>query len=269
MVKRLPLFLPLILLVALLSACGLLREPEQASGTIEAIPLEITEQPAATPTAAATVEPVEEASAATAPSATGSGEGDVQEPTHTPESAQETAGIRIFQISQADSRVRFEIDEELRGEPKTVVGVTDQVAGEIALDFSDLSTAQIGVIQINARTLQTDSDRRDRAIQNEILDTGAYEFITFTPSAVNDLPNATGIGEEVAFTVDGDLTIRDVTQPATFDVVATAVSESEVRGTAVTTIDREAFGLRIPSVPMVANVEEEVELYIEFVARTG
>jgi len=80
------------------------------------------------------------------------------------------------------------------------------------------------------------------------------------------VPADVAAGEEISFTIEGVLTIRDVAQPARFDVVATAVSETEVRGTAVTTIDREAYGLHIPSVPMVANVEEEVELYIDFAA---
>ncbi len=261
MTKRLLMFFPLLLLPLLLTACGLLREPEQASGTIEAVPLGLTEGTTTVPETTVT-EPTADtlAESEAASSAPESGE---------EESEEEPTGVRIYQISQADSRVRFELDEELRGQPKTVVGTTDQVAGEIALDFSDLSTVQMGVIQINARTLQTDSDRRDRAIQNEILDTGAYEFVTFTPITINDLPDAAGIGEEVAFTIDGNLTIRDVTQPVTFDVVATAVSETDLRGTAVATISREAYGLRIPSVPLVANVEEEVKLTIDFVAHAG
>jgi len=270
MAKRLPIFLSLLVLAILLTACGLLREPEQASGTIEAIPLEITEQTATSPAGMATGETKDDTSAAPTPGEPGSGEGEAQEePNLTGEADDEPGGVRIYQISQAASQVRFEIDEELRGAPKTVVGVTDQVAGEIALDLSDLSTAQLGVIQINARTLRTDSDRRDRAIQNEILDTDVHEFVTFTPVAINGLPDAVGLGEEVSFTVDGELTIRDVTQPATFDIVATAVSENEVRGTAVTTISRESYGLRIPSVPMVPNVEEEVALYLNFVAHAG
>lgn len=121
----------------------------------------------------------------------------------------------------------------------------------------------------DARTLRTGSNRRDRAIHNEILDTGAYEFVTFTAGAINGLPAAAGMGEEVTFTIEGDLTIRDVTQAVMFNVVATAVSDTEIRGTAIATISREAYGLGIPSVPLVANVEEDVELFIDFVAHAG
>jgi polyisoprenoid-binding protein YceI len=165
--------------------------------------------------------------------------------------------------------VRFELDEDLRGERKTVVGVTDQVAGEIALDLNDLSTIQVGVIQINARTLATDSNLRNRAIQNEILDTGGFEFVTFAPNAVNGLPASIAIGEEVTFTIEGDLTIRDLTQPVVFEVVAQAVSADQLSGTASAVINRADFNLNIPSVPNVANVEEQVELYIDFLANAS
>lgn len=88
-------------------------------------------------------------------------------------------------------------------------------------------------------------------------------------TAVNDLPASTTIGEELTFTVAGDLTIRDVTQPVTFDVMATLISETQLAGTASTTISHTNFGLVIPQVRNVANVEEEVELYIDFVANAS
>jgi polyisoprenoid-binding protein YceI len=122
------------------------------------------------------------------------------------------------------------------------------------------------VLQINARTLVTDNSFRNRAINNQILDTGTYEFITFTPTAINGLPDSVNVGDTVTFTIVGDLTIRDITTEVTFDVEAAAVSDTQISGTASTLITREAYDLVIPSVPQVANVEEEVELYIDFVA---
>lgn len=148
----------------------------------------------------------------------------------------------------------------------TVVGTTDQVAGEFALDFADLSQTQVGILQINARALLTDNDFRNRAIQNEILRTGQYEFITFTPTAVSGLPASAAAGAEITFEIAGDLTIRNITKPALFSVTATAVSDNQITGTASAVVLRADFDLNIPSVPNVANVEEEVELYIEFSA---
>jgi polyisoprenoid-binding protein YceI len=228
--------LALVVIVGGFVAYSVLRTPE-ASSAIEAIPLEVADE--ATVNETATVD--------TAASS---------EPT-------------IYAISADTSQVRFELDEDLRGSRITVVGTTGQIAGELAFDFDDLSQTQIGAIQINARTLATDNNFRNRAIQNEILDTGSYEYITFTPTAINGLPGSASIGETITFTVDGDLTIRDVTMPATFTVEATAASDSQITGAASTIITRDAYGLTIPSVPSVANVEQEVELYIEFAANAG
>ena len=60
-----------------------------------------------------------------------------------------------------------------------------------------------------------------------------------------------------------------MTQEETFTVEATPLSETQLAGTATTIIARADYGLTIPSVPNVANVEEEVELYIDFLANAG
>ena len=184
-------------------------------------------------------------------------------------SSTDAAALRTYQISSTDSTVTFALDEELMGQPKTVVGTTNQVAGEIAVNLADLSTAQVGVIQINARGLTTDNNMRTRTMQNRILETGEFEFITFTPTLVNGLPASAGVGESVSFTISGDLTIRDITQPVVFNVTATVVSETQLSGTATAIVNRGDFDLQIPSVPNVANVEEEVELTIEFIANAS
>jgi polyisoprenoid-binding protein YceI len=291
MKKQILYLFTLSVMTVLLAACGLLQEPAAPSATLEAIPLEIA---TAVPTTAAlattetadapTAVPVEEAypaggaeaapTTAPADSAYPAGEAPtVAAPEASANSAYpapEAAGVRVFTISAGgESQVSFELDEDLRGARVTVVGTTDQVAGELALDLNDLSSAQVGVLQINARTLATDSNFRNRAIQNEILETGTYEFITFTPTAVTGLPASVGIGEEVTFTILGDLTIRDVTQPVTFNVTATAVSENQISGTATAVVSRATYNLNIPSVPDVANVEDEVQLTITFVANAS
>ena len=50
------------------------------------------------------------------------------------------------------------------------------------MDFAQPGSAKVGTILVNARSLATDNDFRNRAINNQILKTGAYEFITFTPT---------------------------------------------------------------------------------------
>lgn len=191
------------------------------------------------------------------------------EPTNAATSTTQVSGPAIFQISQGQSEVRFSIYEELAGEPQTVVGATSQVAGEVAVDLADLSKVQAGVIQINARTFVTDSERRNRAIRNFILQTDQYEFITSTPKQIIGLSGSAQPGQLFTFQIAGDLTIRDITQPVVFTLTVQGESAARLTGTATTVVTRSDYNLVIPSVPNVANVGEEVTLEIDFVAETA
>jgi polyisoprenoid-binding protein YceI len=176
------------------------------------------------------------------------------------------SGLTIFEIDSSQSQVRFIITEELRGQPKTVVGTTNEVAGELALDPNDLSLTQVGIIQVEARSLSTDSSQRNQAIRNRILNTDQYEFITFTPTGVTGLSGSGAPGQTYTFQIAGNLTIRDITQPVVFEATAKADSLDQLSGTATTTIQRADYNLIIPNAPGVANVGESVTLEIDFVA---
>jgi polyisoprenoid-binding protein YceI len=107
---------------------------------------------------------------------------------------------------------------------------------------------------------------RNRAIRRFILQTDDYEFITFEPSTITGLPASAAVGESFDFQVTGDLTIRDISNEVTFAVSVTPVSETRLEGLASTTILRADYNLTIPSVPSVADVDEEVLVELEFVA---
>ena len=238
-------------IVGVVIAAGIayvLRPPAEATEPIEALPV-----------ATVDLAPTNPVGTATAGSSTASaGVESVRE--FSP------AGVMTFEIVQSESVVRFSIDEILRGNPFTAIGTTDQVAGQIVVNFNDPSASQIGIIQVNARTLTTDSENRNRMIRNEILDTSAYEFITFTPTSIHGLPDSFILGEALAFEIAGDLTIRDVTRRVTFQVTAIIDEDGRLVGHAQTVVLRSDFDLVIPSVPSVAGVSNEVSLAIEFVA---
>ncbi|MCS7248087.1 MAG: YceI family protein [Anaerolineales bacterium] len=184
----------------------------------------------------------------------------------TPESPANVEGSSVFQILSEESVARFTIYEELRGSPKDVIGETNLVSGEILVNPSDLSQSKVGVIQINARGFITDDERRNSAIRNRILQTDAYEYILFTPTSIEGLSGSGEVGKTYTFRLTGDLTIRNVTQPVTFEVTVNAESTTRLRGNAKATIRRSDFNLVVPNVPFVANVADEVKLELIFVA---
>jgi polyisoprenoid-binding protein YceI len=147
-----------------------------------------------------------------------------------------------------------------------VIGETDQVAGQIAVNPTQPHTAQLGTILINARTLTTDDTQRNNALRRFILGTDEHEFISFTPTAVLGLPSTTTLGQTYSAQVTGQLTIRGVSREATFDTTVTPVSASELNGTAATTIRYADWDISIPQVPFVAGVSDQVRLELDFVA---
>jgi polyisoprenoid-binding protein YceI len=281
MIKKILAIVVLILIIAIgVVAYSFLKTPEEASAPIEAIPItaEADESsaaevsgvtPAATeaavePTAVVEAEPQVDPDVETAtPQPDPLAEAPIQEDEPVEEIS---ASLITFEIVPAESEARFVIDEVLRGAPKTVVGTTDQVAGQLALNPNDLSGAQVGTIQVNARTLATDNDFRNRAIKNQILRTNDYEFVTFTPTEVIGLPDTGAVGETYTFQIVGDLTVTDVTRPVTFDVVVTATSDTRIEGAATTAFPYTDFELFIPDAPSVDTVDDEVRLELEFVA---
>jgi len=171
----------------------------------------------------------------------------------------------IYELVPGESGVRFTLDELLRGQPKTVLGVTGLVSGQLALNLDDLAATQVGVIQANARSFYTDDIFRDEALHTFIIDSLAFPVVAFAPTSIDGLSGQIGMGETAVFTITGDLTIRDITQEVTFAVTAVPISPTRLEGRASSTINRADFDLIIPEVAKVANVDEAVLIEIDFV----
>ncbi len=172
----------------------------------------------------------------------------------------------VFTIDSARSEAKFEINEVLNNQPFRVVGTTKDVSGEIGLNPADPNLTDTGIIKINARTLKTDSERRDGMIGRMILKSEANEFILFAPQSFSGLPKNPRVGQEYTFNTLGTLTIAGVSKDATFSVKAKANTESEIIAIATASINYPDFSITIPSVPMVASVEKQVDLTFSFVA---
>lgn len=174
----------------------------------------------------------------------------------------------VYRIDADSSSVTFEIDEILNGSPKRVVGVTSDVAGEVLIDFGNPSASVLGTTVINVRTLETDSSFRDRAMRGPILGSASdeNEFAVFEPVSVDGLPEEVAIGETVKLVVTGDLTLSGTTKPVVFDIDVGLVSKERIEVTGAATVLRSDFGLQIPSVPSVSDVDDEIMLTVDLVA---
>ena len=176
-----------------------------------------------------------------------------------------------FVIDQAASEARFLINETLIGIPTEVKGVTNLITGTLAIDAAEPAKTTVSTITIDARDLRTDRDLRNRAIRRFILESNKdeYRYITFTPTAITGLPAKAAAGDSFAFKITGDLKIKDVSKPVTFEVEVKADSASEITGLAKATMKRSDFNLSIPSAPGVADVTDDIQLELAFTAKAG
>lgn len=177
----------------------------------------------------------------------------------------------VYSAVPGESEARFIIEEVLRGQPNTVVGVTDQVDGSLSLRFQP-PDVEIGQFVINVRSVETDDEVRDRTIRSLILESNKdeFEFSTFQPTSIAGVPESIATGDTLDLEVTGDLTVRDVTRPVVFDMALEVSSREEIRGTANTTITWDDFDITIPYVggdSIVASVGDEVRLELDFLAR--
>ncbi len=197
---------------------------------------------------------------------TGAASGTVTVPTLAP-----TDGATLFTIDSSSSKATFTIDEVLFGNPNTVVGETNKVAGQILVNALDPSKSQVGEIKIDVSTLVTDNDLRNRTLQGRILetDTPANQYATFVAKSITGLPESIAVGQQVSFKITGDLTIHQVTKTVTFDATVNVVSDKQITGTASTTVKYSDFGISVPDVPSVTGLGDTVKLALDFTADAG
>lgn len=246
----------LALAATVLTACG--------STTTTTAP---TTAPAATvaaaptaPAATAAQEATTAALATTAPEAT---TGSV-----APTAAADTAtGARVFTIVPAQTTASYEVQETFLQQnlPYTAIGTTSDVSGQVSIDLSGQPTGEVTEIVVDLRTLKSDSDRRDNAIRERWLESNTYPEARFVSTGIEGAPATYTDGETVSFKLVGDMTIRNVTKPLTFDVQAT-LQGNTLTGTATTAFLMTDFGFEPPTIAGAISVEEGVKLKIDFTA---
>lgn len=177
-----------------------------------------------------------------------------------------------YRVASSDSMVQFAIKETLNGKPFTAVGTTNQISGDVSIKNADtVPEITMGVVKVDARTLKTDSEKRDGAINRFILktETAGNEYIVFTPKSITNLTDSSEDGAGIfEFTVNGDLTISGVTKSTSF-IVEAILSEN---GTTLTStmkgiLKRSDYNLNIPEIPFVANVSDTLDISGTVVAK--
>ena len=244
-----------IILAATLIACSQQPEPQPTPNPTTAVA--VPTPPTATVEPTATVAPIPTATTAPAPTP----ESTATAPAAPSEATQSATAFVLGEGTVA----RYMVEEVLASQGfKVATGETSEVVGRIVFDADGAIVADESSIVIQAGTLKTDNDRRDRYVREQTLQTAMYPEIIFRPTSAEGLPSPLSEASgEVEFTLSGDLTIRDQTRPVTWDV--TAEFGGSITGLAVIDIDFEQFGMDKPSVAVVVSVGDTIRLELDFV----
>jgi polyisoprenoid-binding protein YceI len=92
------------------------------------------------------------------------------------------------------------------------------------------------------------------------------EYITFKPTNVSDLPASIELGKEYAYKITGDLTVRGVKKSVTFNAKSVLKDANMLTGSADTTITYGDFGISVPDLPFLANVDKTTKLSVSIIA---
>ncbi|MDX2262654.1 MAG: YceI family protein [Gemmatimonadales bacterium] len=170
-----------------------------------------------------------------------------------------------YLLNPTGTEARYQVRELLAANTieNDVVGKTAAVTGGISLDKAGKVVAAESKITIDLTGLKTDRDRRDGYVQRNTLETAKYPTADFVITQITGLPAKLPTSGALSFTLVGDLTLKGVTKPTTWTVTATA-TPTGMTGTATTKFTFSEFGIAVPRVPVVARVDDPIQLQLDF-----
>ena len=147
----------------------------------------------------------------------------------------------------------FRVNEVLGGRigDFTAVGRTADVSGSIELT----DTALVAVtVEVTMSTLRTDNGSRDGQVRRA-LNTNEFPVATFTLTEPLELPAGMAEGESLSGSAHGDLTIKGVTNRATFDLQVQLAGDTIVAVGSSEVVFSD-YGVTAPTAPIVVSVED-------------
>jgi polyisoprenoid-binding protein YceI len=174
-----------------------------------------------------------------------------------------------LRVAPQGNEVRYRVREQLLNIdfPSDAIGKTGKIDGEIAVDAKG-AVLNGSRFTIDLVSLTSDSDRRDNFIRRQTLQTEQYPSTVFVPTEVKNLKFPLPRSGEVKFQLAGNLTVRNVTKPVTWDV-AGKVENGALSGEAKTRFTFADFELEKPRVRSVLSVNDDITLEYTFLLVTA
>jgi polyisoprenoid-binding protein YceI len=179
----------------------------------------------------------------------------------TPEAKSTT--IRFVLVPEK-SEARFRVREQLANAnlPNDAIGRTKDFTGTLVIKPDGSPVSSDSKFVVNMGTLTSDQSMRDNFLRGSVLQISQYPSAIFVPTQVSGLPSPLPQSGSVTFKLTGDLTVRNVTKPVTWDVTA-QVQGNQVTGQATTAFKFEDFSLTQPRVARVLSIVDNITLELD------
>ncbi len=175
--------------------------------------------------------------------------------------------VVTYAIVPQDSRVSFSVLEVRRsGDAVTrtlISGQTHDVQGQMQLNLDDPSASRFSRFTVNLAALSSDEPGRDAALRDQWLESDHYPLAGFVITEVRHLPAVRVLNQPLEFELVGNMVIHDVSRPVTWQVTATP-RERGLAGQATTFLTLADFGLPVPFLAGVLEVEDGVSVTLDF-----
>lgn len=211
----------------------------------------------AAPSANSGAAPAAQATVAFAPTAAP----EESSPTSVPANSSSSVDSVRLVVVPGKSEARYRVREQLANVslPSDAIGSTNAITGAIVGKTDGTIVSSESKFVVDLSTLQSDRSMRDNFLRRNVLQTDRYPNAVFVPTQVEGLPLSLPPASNVSFRLIGDLTIRDVTKPVTWDV--TCASQGN-QGTchATTSFTFGDFNITQPRVPLVLSIQDHITL---------
>lgn len=159
------------------------------------------------------------------------------------------------------SEAGYTFDEVLPGQEKSTSGRTSSVSGSLVVNDGILEE---GRVTVDVDSIESDIEKRDIHVRDNILHTDQYPEATFTISDPVDLSSLPEDGSVDTVTVNGELTMHGKTNDVTAELTVLRTGENVIVEGQVP-VEREAFGIVSPEF-VASQIAEEgtVDLLLVF-----
>ena len=174
---------------------------------------------------------------------------------------------RVYRIDPTRSSVQYSIEEQLVGiGAHTAVGVTNGIAGDVALNTADASRSRVGEIVVNLEQLHSDNSLRDARIRKDHLQSHRFPLAQFDATGIRGLAGPITAGRPQRFERPGNLVVHGRTVPVVWTATG-SLSGGALDVTARTRVQLSEFGVGPIALAGLVTTSDDADLTMHLVAR--